>query len=158
MGKIISLVNFKGGVGKTTLAVNVSACLAKEHRKRVLLVDFDPQSNSSIWVLGPGRWNEVNRRDYVGKTASAMFRGTVKEDMFIQPYKEPDGNWLPDLYLLPSSFHMILLEKAITDYCTKRKIDGKYKSGDEFLFLSSNAKNLREWFDYVLVDCPPNLY
>jgi chromosome partitioning protein len=54
-GKIISLVNFKGGVGKTTLTVNLAACLAKERDKKVLIVDLDPQSNSSIWLLGPAR-------------------------------------------------------------------------------------------------------
>ncbi|MGO9121227.1 MAG: ParA family protein [Desulfomonilaceae bacterium] len=158
MGKLISLLNFKGGVGKTTLAVNVAACLAKDHTKRVLLVDLDPQSNSSVWVMGPAKWAKRNKRENVSKTASAMFSGVVKQEAFLQPYDEQDGNWLPGFYLLPSSFHMILLEKAINDHCIKKKIDGKYKPGDEFLFLSENAKSLREWFDFVIVDCPPNLY
>ena len=72
-GKIISLVNFKGGVGKTTLTVNLAACLAKEHDKKVLIVDLDPQSNSSIWLMGPALWSELNSEDLFKKTTAAMF-------------------------------------------------------------------------------------
>jgi chromosome partitioning protein len=53
----ISFVNFKGGVGKTSLTVNIAACLAHELGQRVLLVDCDSQSNASIWLMGVPRWN-----------------------------------------------------------------------------------------------------
>jgi len=49
--QVISFINMKGGVGKTTCAVNLASYLAKEHQKRVLLVDFDPQTNASLSVM-----------------------------------------------------------------------------------------------------------
>jgi len=52
-------VNYKGGVGKTSLIVNTAACLAKRGQ-RVLLFDFDTQSNASIWLMRLERWNRIN--------------------------------------------------------------------------------------------------
>jgi chromosome partitioning protein len=59
MARKISFINYKGGVGKTSLIVNTAACLAKAG-KRVLLFDFDTQSNASIWLLRLERWNHHN--------------------------------------------------------------------------------------------------
>jgi len=158
-GKIISFINFKGGVGKTTLSVNVAACLAKEYHKKVLLIDLDPQSNSSIWLLGPERWTKLNTRGSKKKTTLAMFMGNVKDDAFIAPFDTaPDAdNYLPDLHLLPATFHMVRLEAAILQFANKRRLDGNYREGDEYFFLSDDVKVLKD-FDFTLIDCPPNLY
>ena len=59
MARKISFLNYKGGVGKTSLIVNVAAALAKMG-KRVLLFDLDTQSNASIWLLRLDRWNKIN--------------------------------------------------------------------------------------------------
>src|SRR5258708_12329107 len=56
--KVLAFINFKGGVGKTACAVNIAATMAKLHEKKVLIVDLDPQSNSSLWLLRPDRWRE----------------------------------------------------------------------------------------------------
>ena len=60
MATKISFFNLKGGVGKTSLLVNVASCLAYLGKK-VLVVDFDAQSNSSIWLMRLDRWNALNR-------------------------------------------------------------------------------------------------
>jgi len=59
MARKISFINYKGGVGKTSLIVNTAAALAKMG-KRVLLFDLDTQSNASIWLLKLDRWNKIN--------------------------------------------------------------------------------------------------
>ena len=59
MARRIAFINYKGGVGKTSLIVNLAACLAKLG-KRILLCDFDTQSNASIWLLKLERWNKIN--------------------------------------------------------------------------------------------------
>ena len=51
MGQIISVLNMKGGVGKTTIAVNIAGALAKIHKKRVLLIDLDPQYNATQYLV-----------------------------------------------------------------------------------------------------------
>jgi len=56
--QVISLINMKGGVGKTTCAVNLATYLAKDHGKRVLLVDFDPQTNASLSVMPEKAWED----------------------------------------------------------------------------------------------------
>jgi len=157
-GKTISLVNFKGGVGKTTLTVNLAACLAKEHDKKVLIVDLDPQSNSSIWLLGPARWSLLNSEENFMKTSAAMFYGRVEHERFITPFGDATGSFLPDFYLSPASLYMLRLESAILRDCHKRKLDGVYREGDDFLYFAKAARLLRERFDFVLIDCPPNLY
>jgi chromosome partitioning protein len=159
-GKIISIVNFKGGVGKTTLAVNVSACLAEQNKdKKVALIDLDPQSNSSIWMLKADRWTDFNRPEQIRNTAVSMFIGTVTKEAFLIPYThQKSGEYLPNLFLLPASYPMIGLERKIIDRMANRRLKGNYSPGDEYLFLHDDAKVLREWFDYVFIDCPPNLY
>jgi len=59
MARKIAFINYKGGVGKTSLLVNVAAVLAQQGR-RVLICDFDTQSNASIWLLRLDRWNRIN--------------------------------------------------------------------------------------------------
>ena len=61
MAKRISIINFKGGVGKTTFAFNFAAGLSRYHQARVLLVDMDHQSSLSIVCLGQERWRSVAR-------------------------------------------------------------------------------------------------
>ena len=62
MVRKLSFINYKGGVGKTSLVVNLAASLA-EAGQRVLLVDLDAQSNSSIWLMRLDRWNPLNTSD-----------------------------------------------------------------------------------------------
>ena len=59
MAKRVSIINFKGGVGKTTLSFNLAAGIVREQGNRVLLVDIDHQSSLSISCLGTARWQEA---------------------------------------------------------------------------------------------------
>lgn len=70
MAKRISVINFKGGVGKTTLGFNLAAGLSRYHVARVLLVDMDHQSSLSIVCLGPSRWQKIAEE---GATVNRVF-------------------------------------------------------------------------------------
>lgn len=69
--KVISFVNFKGGVGKTSLAVNLATSFASQFGDKVLLVDLDPQSNASTEILGPTKW-QIMALDQPHKTAYGL--------------------------------------------------------------------------------------
>jgi chromosome partitioning protein len=128
MGKAVVFANQKGGVGKTTTAVNLGAYLA-EAGKRVLLIDFDPQANTSSSV-GADRQGAGIYDLLTGRRAAA--------DAVVETSVER-------LYVLPSNIH---LTGATVEF-----IDAE---GREFL-LKGIVEALRARFDFLFIDCPPSL-
>lgn len=107
-GKVIAFVNFKGGVGKTANVVNIAACLAKYHQKKVLVADLDAQCNSSLWLMRPEELEKHNRdlkrsvyqifRDRIVGSRGFDFAKAVVRGVPRQEYP-----LLANLDLLPSS-------------------------------------------------------
>lgn len=58
---VVSLINLKGGVGKTTTTVQLAECLVSEYGKKVLVIDLDPQTNSTISLIDDQHWGSLNR-------------------------------------------------------------------------------------------------
>ena len=111
MARKISFINYKGGVGKTSLIVNTAAALAKQGH-RVLLFDFDTQSNASIWLLKLDRWNKINSSG-VGAVYSIFDPGKVRlKEIIVKDVVEgKDGEkLLPGLDLVPTTFNLVDLE------------------------------------------------
>ncbi len=128
MGKIIVFANQKGGVGKTTTAVNLGAYLA-EAGKRVLLVDFDPQSNTSSSVGAkkgvPGIYEVI--------------MGKATADQAIQSCA------VPNLSIIPSTIDLT--------GATVELVDEKERE----YFLKRSLGPLAAKYDYIFIDCPPSL-
>jgi chromosome partitioning protein len=153
--KVLAFINFKGGVGKTASVVNIGATLAKLHGKKVLIVDLDPQSNSSLWLMRPDRW-----RDHVAKGRRSTYQifedalhGKVKKFDFEETVVRGVVTWtgfvdLPKLHLLPSAVELLRIED---------KIHELRAPGIHQIVESALARYFKE-YDYVLLDCPPNLY
>src|SRR5579859_5500450 len=130
MGKILGIVNQKGGVGKTTTAINLSACLALEGLK-ILLVDCDPQANATS---GMGFQRDDNRRSVYD-----VLVGDSPADQVILPTE------IETLWLLPGSKNLTgaNLELANAD--------------DRALHLRRALELVKAGFDFVILDCPPAL-
>jgi chromosome partitioning protein len=149
--KIISFVNLKGGVGKTALAVNVGVSLAAEFGQNVLIIDLDPQSNASLWLMGQRAWvKTVNKRKT--KTVYGLIcRGEpVGECLVKSPIRNEEGSIEAEtLDLIPATYHLMLFEE---DYLQK---DGQ---APPYVRFYRQIKILRRQYDYIVIDCPPNLY
>ena len=130
MGKIIAVANQKGGVGKTTTSVNLSACLGATGKK-VLLVDFDPQGNASSGV----------------GVESKRLKKTIY-DVFIQSDAIDEclvQTKFKNLYLAPSNMNLSGAEIELVDMK-----DREFK-------LKTVLDACRDKFDYIFIDCPPSL-
>jgi chromosome partitioning protein len=148
MARKIAFINYKGGVGKTSLIVNTAACLA--HRGlRVLLFDFDTQSNASIWLMKLDRWNKVNAKGE-GSIYSIFDPGKVRvKDIIIKDVLEDkDGKkLLPGLDLVPTAFNLVDLE-------------GEYKPDPKkpsYVIFQEQLAEVEKDYDIILFDCPPNI-
>jgi chromosome partitioning protein len=148
--RIISLLNMKGGVGKTTVAVNLAAHLACDHGKRVLLADLDPQTNASFSLMPEQAWS-----------AWAETHGTMADIFGIAPegrrHRDEDTHKIsdcivrsvipeiPTLDLLPGHLRLTFLD-----------LDLAARPGRERL-LHRKLEKIAGDYDFILCDCPPNL-
>ena len=126
---IISVVNQKGGVGKTTTSLNVATCLAVT-KKKTLLIDFDPQSNLSS---GLGYRNQEK----------SVYNLLIEKDKNIKDYIIKTK--VDNLDIIPSNIDLSAFE---TDIFTQK---------DREFFLKNKLDNISDKYDYIIIDCPPSL-
>lgn len=136
MGKIISLVNQKGGVGKTTTSINLSASLAVLNKK-VLLIDLDPQGNTTTGV-------GINKGDIEKSIYDVLIENCKMEEAMIKTkYK--------NLYVLPATINLAGLDIELIE---KSKNEPGFSKGEQ---LKHYLEPVKDRFDYVIIDCPPSL-
>jgi chromosome partitioning protein len=147
--KVISLINMKGGVGKTTLSVNIADSLARRYNKRVLIVDIDPQFNATQCLFTPDQYMSHLKEkketitdlfDKETKISISVVNGASKHTekilADIDPVKVKENLWC-----LPGNLELYRLEIA----------PGEGRENRLKKYLQSNQKK----FDYVIIDTPP---
>lgn len=155
MARIISFINLKGGVGKTTSTVAVAEFLAKDYRKRVLVVDLDPQTNATVALIPQEMWEE---RDAQGQTLRQLFKDRLdRTNIFdineaILHDVSNLGGGIPNLGLLPSSLGLVDIQDRLPEISS-----GNFFAISPIDILRTALLPVLDDYDYVLVDCPPNL-
>jgi chromosome partitioning protein len=159
---ILAVQNVKGGVGKTTIAVNLAALLAAKHAQRVLLIDADPQCNATLYLLSDERFKARTREDGQGKTQRTegnlydVFHGEVAyldvvtgkhhgAERKISGYEEKVKTFKPkgSLTLLCASAKLFEVQEIAAEIVVSRI--------QEWLVPKYGA------YDHVIIDCPPSI-
>ncbi|WP_096272221.1 ParA family protein [Paucisalibacillus globulus] len=130
MGKIMSIANQKGGVGKTTSSVNLSACLAYLGNK-VLLVDIDPQGNATSGV-------GINKADM-----NQCVYNVLVEDLPAREVCVPTN--VDNLDIIPATIQLAGAEIELVPTISRE------------IRLKKALDELRDYYDYIIIDCPPSL-
>ena len=130
MGRTIAIANQKGGVGKTTTTINLSACLSEAGQK-VLVVDFDPQGNAtSGFGLEKGSIENTVYQMLIGET-------DAKDSI--------EKNVQNNLDILPSDVNLAGAEIELLEMDNKESL------------LRDNLKSIKNQYDFIIIDCPPSL-
>jgi chromosome partitioning protein len=152
---VTSVINLKGGVGKTTITLALAHFLALEHGKRVLVIDLDPQTNATVCLITEAEWKQ---RDETGRTLYQLFADQVKgtrrfdaDDAIVRDVSNV-GAGVKGLDLLPSSLRLIKVQDHVTQITDLET----YEHGPIFALRDALTEFL-PYYDHVLIDCPPSL-
>src|SRR5947208_5424060 len=143
MTKIVTIINFKGGVGKTTCSIEICTSLARFYGKRTLLVDLDPQASATFYVMEQEHWRQWSYRN--GSTYNLFeqqgqffpIRNAIVQDV-IQGRSTVFG-----FDLLPSNPDLVDVDLRLADFVG-------------YTVLQDALEQVHHEYDYIICDCPPN--
>jgi chromosome partitioning protein len=155
----IAFINFKGGVGKTALAVNFAAKLSEKYR--TLLIDLDPQSNASAWLMQETDFSERNKKEGKGESHKTVYQ-LFLDQMNGTRHFDFDDAAIPRVVQLTSGLHISpkldLLPNTYWSMDLEGHLATQAASEDPRGYLQDGLKGFEERYQFVVIDCAPNLY
>ena len=166
MPKVVSFINYKGGVGKTTTAYHVACSLAQHLRQRVLMIDIDPQTNLTFLCADVQRWERRKRQTGTIKNLYARYvdRKTLDVGRFIWRDAVVVGRHpISGLDLIPCDIDLLGEDvggsQVVGTFPTMEALrQNAQRYMREMSFLNRVIQDAGDRYDWVVIDCPPNLY
>ena len=161
MGTIISTVNMKGGVGKTTLTVNLATCLAKRHNKRVLVLDLDSQISATLSLVSPHDFAKLRKKKH---TLSYLLDNVINPNPWskleIQDIIVPNICEIDGLELLPGDIELYD-EYQVSEMLHQQAVENDeqefQKVWDNFerILIKQIIEPVIDNYDFIILDCAP---
>lgn len=155
MATVVSFINYKGGVGKTTISVEMAASLAHHKKKKVLLADLDPQTNATFYLITPEDWqnwadkNGTLKNIFSSASADPPQPFNPKDAILPNVLKAKTGE-IVTLDLLPSHLELMAADMDLAMRFGARGLEGRK-------ILRAAFDKVKDNYDYIICDCPPNL-
>lgn len=151
--KVISFINMKGGVGKTTLTINIGYTLAKEESKRVLIIDMDPQFNTTQALMTKFKSiKDYQEIQHSNKTIAAILNTQLAPRNMVSGDIDNKKPTLSDIRIPLidelEQFDLIPGDLSLTQF------ESSARGSEKLLFRAIKDGNLREKYDYILIDTP----
>ena len=155
MPTTIAFINLKGGVAKTTTAVATAQILSGVHRRKVLLIDLDPQTNATVMLVGEARWKKLNE---LKATVAQLFQDAVDptdprfDAQAAIQHRVGDVDTVSSVSLLPSSLDLIRIQDKLATMPM-----GQFHARTPIDILYRAIRDKLDDYDFILIDCPPSL-
>lgn len=161
MGTIISTVNMKGGVGKTTLTVNLATCLAQKHKKRVLVLDLDSQISATLSLLSPHDFARLRKKKH---TLSYLLENVIDPNPWsklnIDDIIVPQICGIHGLELLPGDIELYdeyQVSEMLHQQAIAKNEQEFQKVWDDFerVLIRQILEPVIDYYDFIILDCAP---
>jgi chromosome partitioning protein len=161
MGTIISTVNMKGGVGKTTLTVNLATCLAQKHKKRVLVLDLDSQISATLSLLSPHDFARLRKKKH---TLSYLLENAIDPNPWsklnIDDIIVPQICGIHGLELLPGDIELYdeyQVSEMLHQQAIAKNEQEFQKVWDDFerVLIRQILEPVIDYYDFIILDCAP---